>query len=171
MIAESINITVSAEFSDDKSLRFSLTKSWDLDKPKAMFVLINPSKADVVRVDNTFCNLVNESVDRGFGSAVLVNLFPYMATNPKELVGKYQLGASENLHAIKSQAELADAIFIAWGTEAKKYRSKKSEVLSILKDHIETKEIMCWFDKNSIFPKHLRIIGKDWTLGSYPFSP
>jgi hypothetical protein len=65
---------------------------WNSDKPNALFILLNPSKADVLRVDNTFCNIINQSIDLDFGSVTLVNLFPLMATEQKELRGKLELG-------------------------------------------------------------------------------
>jgi len=59
MIKDSAEISVEAEFSDDRKLRYSLTKSWNTNKPKALFILLNPSKADVLKVDNTFGNIIN----------------------------------------------------------------------------------------------------------------
>jgi hypothetical protein len=65
---------------------------WNSDKPNALFILLNPSKADVLRVDNTSCNIINQSIDLDFSSVTLVNLFPLMTTEQKELRGKLALG-------------------------------------------------------------------------------
>jgi hypothetical protein len=166
---ESIDIQVSAEFSDDKTLRFSLTKTWNSDKPKALFILLNPSKADVVRMDNTFCNIVNQSIDLDFGSVTLVNLFPLMATDSKKLTGKLELGKEENLKIISREIISINDIFIAWGTDNNKYRQRKLEIELILKKH-GAKNVRCWFDKNKSHPKHLRIVGKDWLVKEYKYS-
>jgi len=166
MKVESVDIKVLAEFSDNKDLRYSLTKVWNSDKRRALFILLNPSKADVLRMDNTFCNIVNQCIDLDFGSVTLVNLFPLMATEQSELVGRLELGKDENLKVIGREINNIDDIFIAWGTENKKYHQRKSDVESILKKY-NKKNICCWFDKNDSYPKHLRIVGKDWVIKKY----
>lgn len=170
MVVESVNIHVSAEFSEDKTLRFSLKKVWDSSKPKALFILLNPSKADVVRVDNTFGNIINQSVENGYGSVTLVNLFPLMATEQSELRGKLDLGKEQNSEVVKREVNSINDIFIAWGTESNKYRERKSEFEELLRNDEGGRNIRCWFDKDGSYPKHLRVIGKDWSLDNYEFS-
>lgn len=167
MIIETAEIKVSAEFSDNKTLRFLLKKTWNSKKPTALFILLNPSKADVVRVDNTFCNIINQSVDLGYGEVKLVNLYPFMTTEPKELKGNLDLGKDENLEIVNREINSVKDVFIAWGTEHNRYKNRKSEFESMLNN--SNVNVYCWFDKNSSFPKHLRIVGKDWNLNKYNF--
>ncbi|HHF3147406.1 DUF1643 domain-containing protein [Vibrio sp. J2-4] len=108
-------IEVSAEFSNDteSSLRFSLTKAWGSGEKKALFILLNPSKADVLLMDNTFAYVVNYCVDANFAAVTVVNLFPYRTTEPMNLVGNYDLGLSENLKVFERELGLANEVFIA----------------------------------------------------------
>ncbi|WP_172405276.1 DUF1643 domain-containing protein [Vibrio parahaemolyticus] len=156
-------IEVSAEFSNDteQSLRFSLTKAWGNGEKKALFILLNPSKADIVRMDNTFANVVNYCVDANFDAVTVVNLFLYRATEPKDLAGKYDLGLSENIKVFQRELELANEVFIAWGTEHKKYSQAKKRFESVLKERANGKRISCWYDEKGNYPKHLRILGKN----------
>ncbi len=164
-------IEVSAEFSNDtkQSLRFSLTKAWGGGEKKALFILLNPSKADIVRMDNTFANVVNYCVDANFDAVTVVNLFPYRSTEPKDLVGNYDLGLSENLKVLERELELANEVFIAWGTEHNKYSQAKKRFESVLKESADGKRISCWYDENGNYPKHLRILGKNWVNKDYEF--
>ncbi|GAA6186431.1 DUF1643 domain-containing protein [Aliiglaciecola sp. NS0011-25] len=169
MVVDSANIEVKAEFSEDRKLRFTLKKTWDIEEPSALFILLNPSKADVLRMDNTFCNIINQCIDLKFGSVTLVNLFPIMATEQKELKGKLDIGKNENYEVIGRELMTTDTVFIAWGSEHKKYSSRKSEIEHLLKKCDKKTKILCWFDENKNYPKHLRIVGKTWELSNYEY--
>ena len=169
MIKDSAEVSVEAEFSDDRKLRYSLTKSWNTDKPKALFILLNPSKADVLKVDNTFGNIINQSIDLGYGSLTLVNLFPFMATDQKELKGKLELGKNENINVIKRELNSTKNVFIAWGSEHHKYKERKSEFEAIFKTHEPDINLRCWYNKEESYPKHLRIVSKEWSLKAYSY--
>jgi hypothetical protein len=160
MVKDSAKISVEAEFSDDRQLRFSLSKLWNSDKPNALFILLNPSKADVLRVDNTFCNIINQCIDLDYGSVTLVNLFPLMATEQKELRGKLELGKSENLDVIERELSSTNDVFIAWGSEHYKYKERKLEFEALFKKHEPEINLRCWYNKDDSYPKHLRIVGK-----------
>lgn len=164
---EIINISVTTEISDDKKLRFLLERTWDKTKPAALFILINPSKASIIKLDNTYCNIVNICVDSGYGSLKLVNLFPLMATNPAELKGSYCLGREENEKIIIREIDLVNDIFIAWGTEDN-YKDRKEWFENLLRNSTK-KNVYCWFDENGNYPKHLRILGKNWKKQEYDF--
>lgn len=167
MIEESIDLKVKAKFSTDRKFRFYLDKIWDEKKPKALFILMNPSKATCLKLDNTLCNIMNHCIDAGYGQMRLVNLFPLMATSPKELSGNLEQKKIENDTEILASLELADTIYVAWGTEDK-YKTRKKEVEQML-FHIQRCPIKCWKDENGQYPKHLRIMGKQWELTDYVF--
>lgn len=93
-----------------------------------------------------------------------------MATNPKDLSEKLKIGQVENDQEIIKSIKWADRIFIAWGTDDKKYITRKKEVEEILqKNNVDNKDIFCWIDKDKKFPKHLRIMSDDWTLEKYNY--
>ena len=102
IINESSELKVQAKFSKDRTLRFYLEKVWDKNNRKALFILLNPSKATSLKLDNTLCNITNHCIDEDFGQLMLVNLFPFMATNQGELAGNLQKGKTENNEIIGS---------------------------------------------------------------------
>jgi len=167
MIEETITLKVKAKFSDDRKFRFYLDKVWDESKPKALFILMNPSKATCLKLDNTLCNIMNYCIEAGYGQMRLVNLFPLMAISQTELSGKLQLKKLENNAEITASVEFANTIYVAWGTEDK-YKTRKSEVEQILFDN-QRGQIRCWKDKNGQYPKHLRIMSENWILTDYIF--
>ena len=154
--------------SADRKLRFLLERIWDKTKPSALFILLNPSKASCLKLDNTFCNIVNICVDKGYGSLKLVNLFPIMATDPSKIKSSYDLGKEENEKVILREINSVKDIFIAWGTEDN-YKDKKIWFENLLQTHAKNKRVLCWADKDGNYPKHLRIVGKDWKEREYQF--
>ena len=170
MNSDTQNVIVKSNFCSKNNLRFFLERIWNEELNKALFILMNPSKATTLKLDNTLCNIVNYSIDNNYGSLRLVNLFPTMATNPKDLSGKLKIGQVENNQEIIESIKWADRIFIAWGTDDKKYITRKKEVEEILqKNNVDNKDIFCWKDKDNKFPKHLRIMSDDWTLAKYNY--
>ncbi|MDD3272350.1 MAG: DUF1643 domain-containing protein, partial [Syntrophomonadaceae bacterium] len=73
-------------YSDDEKYRYSLTKIWDEDKPKATFIGINPSDATELIMDKTVMNLTNHLVNGGFGKVEIVNLFAYRSKDQRGLI-------------------------------------------------------------------------------------
>lgn len=65
-----------AIISDDRKHRYSLWRFWD-DKPKVLFIGVNPSRADAVRTDNTISKCINFTKKWGFGGLYFANLFSF----------------------------------------------------------------------------------------------
>lgn len=74
-----------AKFSADRKCRFWLLRVWDDTKPIICFVLLNPSKANEADNDPTVVKLIAYAQRWGYGGFVLVNIFSYCATDPREL--------------------------------------------------------------------------------------
>lgn len=64
IIRESL-IKVEALFSENENYRYKLIKVWDENKPKAVMIGINPSKATHLKCDNTATNAMNYFIDSG----------------------------------------------------------------------------------------------------------
>ncbi|ENM0977360.1 DUF1643 domain-containing protein [Vibrio antiquarius] len=166
LIDSSSKLTVVTNGSNDGKFRFTLEKEWDATKRKALFILLNPSKGTELKLDNSICNIMNYSVEQGFGGFRLVNLFPLMATTTRELTGKLALGKKENDDAIRKSINWADVIYVAWGS-GQNYITRKREVENFLSELASQKKVLCWKDPNGNYPRHLRILGKNWSLESY----
>lgn len=65
--------------------RYSLTLTWQPDRPGLLVVLLNPSVADAFRSDPTLSRCRSRAIDLGFGALRLMNLYALRATDPAAL--------------------------------------------------------------------------------------
>jgi hypothetical protein len=80
-----VKISRSADISNDKKDRFSLSRIWDSKKPKALYIMLNPSYADDESDDPTIRRLIFFSKKFKFGGFYVTNLFTQITPYPKEL--------------------------------------------------------------------------------------
>lgn len=74
-----------ALISRDGLYRYRLSRSWDAKKPRVVFVMLNPSTADATQDDPTIRKCIGFAKRWGMGEIVVVNLFAWRATDPREL--------------------------------------------------------------------------------------
>src|ERR1700733_3748241 len=74
-----------AIFDRTRKYRYKLWRSWDESLPQVAFLMLNPSKADADKNDQTIRTCIGMATRFGFGSLEVVNLFAYCATYPEEL--------------------------------------------------------------------------------------
>jgi len=67
-----------ATFKHDGSHRVLLTRVWDKWKPRVLYVMFNPSRADGDSDDPTTRRLIQLSTDHGYGSFDVVNLLQFV---------------------------------------------------------------------------------------------
>ena len=95
--------------------RYQLWRIWDEDKPKTLFIMLNPSTADHTKNDPTINRCIHFSKSWGFGGFYAGNLFPYRSKHPKDLLyAKNPRGNSNRFHII-DMAEKVDTVVCAWG--------------------------------------------------------
>lgn len=75
-----------AVFSDDRTYRYALTVTWNVELPKVCFIGLNPSTADEQNDDPTLRRVKRFAKDWGFGGLWMVNLFALRSTDPSALV-------------------------------------------------------------------------------------
>jgi hypothetical protein len=80
-------VACGARLSECERYRYSLWRVWDVSLPPAVFVGCNPSTADAKEDDPTIRRCVAFARRWGRGGMYMVNLFPYRATDPRELHG------------------------------------------------------------------------------------
>lgn len=105
-----------AVYSDCETYRYSLTRIWDPDGQKVMFVMLNPSTATEVQNDPTIERCERRARTLGFGGFRATNIFAIRATDPRVMRAAKDPEGPENEAAILSGAEWADQIICAWGT-------------------------------------------------------
>ena len=106
--------------------RYKLTRTWDEDKKKVLFIMLNPSTANHVQNDLTTIRCINFAEKWGYGGIMIGNIYPFRAKRPKDL--RKWLNTSNNglwehregnIDAVHQMAEQADLIVCAWGCNYK----------------------------------------------------
>ena len=104
-----------AELSEDGIYRYSLTRCWDEQLPTILWVMLNPSRADASRDDNTITRCINFSRSWGYGSLEVGNLFALRTPNPIELMGHPDPVGPLNDEWLKRMVGRCDMVIAAWG--------------------------------------------------------
>ncbi len=108
-----------ALFSEDRVYRYLLARKLSYEKSTCLFIMLNPSTADETKNDPTVTRCINYARHWGFGRLKVCNIFPYRATDPKELYHhEYPHGVDHhwlNNDHIKQAIYHADRIVCAWG--------------------------------------------------------
>ncbi|HEY9627402.1 MAG TPA: DUF1643 domain-containing protein [Coleofasciculaceae cyanobacterium] len=104
-----------AIFDRTKTYRYSLWRSWDDDKPRVAFVMLNPSTADAESNDPTLRRCIGFAQTWGYGSLVVVNLFALRATHPAQLRQVRDPIGQECDRHILAAVSTADCTVVAWG--------------------------------------------------------
>jgi hypothetical protein len=119
--------------------RYTLRRQWQprWDSAHAgetvAWIMLNPSTADAEQDDPTIRRCVTFSDRWGYSSLVILNLFAWRSTDPRQLVGppvEAVVGPENDAH-IEHACGYADAFVVAWGTDGALH-SRDRAVLSIL---------------------------------------
>jgi hypothetical protein len=155
-------VTSSARISPCGMYRYWLRRVWDPELPVLLVVMLNPSKADAQRDDQTIRRVVHFAKRDGYGGIVVVNLFAFRTTLPSHLAHCARSGinivGAENNDAIIAAAEECDAVVVAWGTHAIAER-RADEVVELLVGHFD--RVMCFGHNGDLSPKHPARLGND----------
>ena len=108
-----------AVLSHDNIYRYQLSRIWDEEKPKILFIMLNPSTADEFVEDPTIRRIVNYAKDWGYGSVYVGNLYAFRSTDPKGLNSVEDPIGPENITNIQALIGLVDKVVYAWGNERK----------------------------------------------------
>ena len=99
--------------------------------------MLNPSKADDMRDDPTIRKAAGFAKRLGFGELVVVNLYAWRSTLPRDLFAAEQRGIDivgpDNDRWIIAICRAADLILAAWGNGGQTARA--SEVVRLLRGH------------------------------------
>lgn len=140
----------SAEISDCGKYRWWLRRSWQLWSPDGLriqgkgvccFLMLNPSTADATQDDPTIRRCIGFAKSWGYGTLSVRNIFPWRATDPKEL-----LHATEPTGGRRGDIEVlasatADLLVAAWGSKVPFNRDVR--VLGLLEEHFPATPIFC----------------------------
>ena len=150
----------SAMISNCNKYRYKLTRTWDEDKGKVLFIMLNPSTADEKTDDLTTRRCMNFAKNWGYGGLLIGNIYPFRAKRPKDLRkwikqdhdSNYETGLGisyakmSNRDSVHQMAEQADLVVCAWGCN---YKGGMPEWVDELGDLFYLE--LC---KDNITPKH-----------------
>lgn len=124
-----------AEFSKCGRFRHTIWGRWDTGMPVACWVLANPSIASDVKDDPTWRKVVGFSERLGYGGAIVVNVFDFIATYPRDLKAagwpRSQANAAWLLHAARSWG--SGTAICAWGAVLRG-RPEPEDTLKLLRN-------------------------------------
>ena len=113
----------SATFNADRSRRYRLLRIWDPSRAALTWLMLNPSRADAVRHDQTIRRVIGFSQRHDYGGCRIVNLFSWIEPDSRELAARLQLraGGSDdaiNRNFVKAALETSEPVVAAWGNTA-----------------------------------------------------
>jgi len=104
-----------AVLSECRWYRYLLRRAWDHDRPRALFIMLNPSTADAETDDPTTRSCTRLCRAWEYGSFEIVNIYGWRASDPKELSKAIDPVGPENDHVIKAAISRCDTAICAWG--------------------------------------------------------
>lgn len=104
-----------AEISKCGLYRYRLDRSWAPERGQVCWIMLNPSTADAEVDDATIRRCIGFTERFGRGELVVVNLFGFRSTNPKQLWRATDPSGPENGNWIIKEICRADIVVAAWG--------------------------------------------------------
>ncbi len=119
-----------ATLSEDRRYRYSLIRVWDAEKPKVLFIGLNPSSADETEDDATIRRCIGFAKRWGFGAILVGNLFAIRSKDPAVLYEAKDPIGPENDVCLAKMAQEASLVVAAWGNNGG-YRNRSEEVSAL----------------------------------------
>jgi len=166
----SVSIFNTGVYSQGHEFRYSLTRCWDSELPKLLFVMHNPSKASEVLNDETVmaCQniawMIGHPTDRNgistelieqlpcFGSIRICNLYPAFETSPQEMMTPDRPVLCENDCEIRRACYWADWVICAWGKPRSIVRERC--VKEVIRAEKDSDRILCFGLTKARQPMH-----------------
>lgn len=87
--------------------------------PKLTWLMLNPSIACANADDPTIRKVINFTARNGYGTAIVVNLFAFCATDPKECRASLIIAEGDhNAEAVHFATDSSENVVCAWGAAA-----------------------------------------------------
>lgn len=99
----------------DRKYRWTLDRIWQPAAPLVCYVLLNPSTADEIKNDPTVSRCQARAINAGFGGLLVVNIFAWRSTDPRELYQVADPVGEFNDTAILGAARKSQLVVCGWG--------------------------------------------------------
>lgn len=155
-----------AVISDCEKYRYVLTRGYNMNY--IPFVMLNPSTADAMEDDPTIRRCIGFARDWGYHGLVVLNLYAYRATDPKELKKlSIEVAIGENnedywRHYLRDQ----EKVVCGWGNNANKEVVERFWTFCLYHD-VRT---MCLGTTKSNQPKHPLYLKTDTQLVEWRYN-
>ncbi len=162
--------------SDCGVYRYFLSRTWDECAPVLMFIMLNPSRATDLMMDNTVMLCTNRAVIDGYGALWVLNIFAYRATKPRDipdipidrLIGQHNDEIiAQKVARLHERNNDCDKIVCAWGVD-RIIQGRDNEVKTILRatPNLPLYHLGLIPEGQPRHPKHpLRPLGEDLRTG------
>ena len=104
-----------AVYSNCERYRYALTRVWNEDAPRLLFVMLNPSKATELANDPTVERCERRARALNYGAMQVCNIFAWRETDPAQLKKSTNPVGAENDDVLTEAASWSDHVLCAWG--------------------------------------------------------
>lgn len=144
--------TFSPELGPGYFYRYRLERTWDAARPKLVFIMLNPSIASHLIDDATIRRCMGFARAMGYGGIVVVNMFAWISTNPKELATVADPVGPDNLEHVLAAIQGAKQVVAAWGVLKSPLPKQVQTMIGIIRE--ECPRIKCFGMTKDGHPKH-----------------
>ncbi|NEK42829.1 DUF1643 domain-containing protein [Rhizobium leguminosarum] len=150
-------MTMSAVLSGEPEplYRPELRRIWDNTLPILVVCMLNPSRADHRKNDPTVLALIHFAKLWGYGGILIVNLFDFRSSSPKEMMAHVSPISAENTGYIDGAFILArhtnKPVLAAWGTDGK-HMDRDAWFTARARHHLV--DLVCLGLTKDGYPKH-----------------
>jgi hypothetical protein len=149
-------------------LRRVLRPQLDADEERwCVFAMLNPSTADETTNDPTVRRCMSFAAREGCTHLGVVNVFPYRATRPDELLVLHEFRAVENARVSREAVALGDVLVAAWGAHAARITTRNPRAARAAVEAIAQqacKPLYCLGRTAGGYPKHPLYVPGDQPL-------
>lgn len=166
---KTINTTLTTEaiFSDDGLKRYLLRKIWDNTKPKLAIIMLAPSGAAGIELDNSTQLVLNNACRLGYGAVDVLNLFSTLNDFNLSYADDED---SDNIKTILKSAKDADTIIYAAGVGKSKnkiFQNRQKMVLVQLSKYSPKLHCLCAENGKARFQHPLSPAVRTWHLSPF----
>jgi hypothetical protein len=104
---------------DNPKKRYVLSNTWDESRPVLTALLLNPSIASESKTDPTSLFMINVSKNHGYGTLIIVNVYPVIKPKSEKLCEVDFEFDSTNYEYVNNAFISAKGIVVGWGRKGK----------------------------------------------------
>ena len=122
-----------AVYSACETYRYSLTRAWEPEGKRLLYIMLNPSKATELANDPTIERCERRARALGYGGFRACNLFALRETDPAKLRRHEAPEGPRNVDQIREALDWADDVLCAWGVHGV-HRDQNDVIRDVLRD-------------------------------------